>query len=142
MDILSYATSGWTAEIPRRAGHPPYLGGQTLGRLATVDGRGRPRVTPVGFRVNTERGTIAIGGIHMATTGKYKNLKVNPNVAFVVDDIASVKPWVVRGIEIRGTAETHETGGSWIEPRFDEAWIEITPRRVDSWGLGIPSGRG
>jgi len=43
---------------------------------------------------------------HLRATKKFKAVRQNGGaVAFVVDDIASVDPWVVRGVEIRGTAE-------------------------------------
>ncbi|WP_243716788.1 PPOX class F420-dependent oxidoreductase [Actinomadura sp. KC345] len=83
-----------------------YLATQRLGRLATVDAKGEPQNNPVGFTYNTETGTIDIRGWRLARTRKYRNLSDNDRVAFVVDDLASVTPWRVRGIEIRGRAET------------------------------------
>src|ERR671935_270415 len=59
----------------------------------------------------------------------------NRRVAFVVDDLASVDPWLVRGIEIRGDAEILETGGQEIVPGFDPEMFRIRPRRIISWGL-------
>src|SRR5438270_5640139 len=50
-----------------------YLGGQRLGRLATVDSAGNPHVVPVGFRYNAERDTIDIGGQNVADTAKWRN---------------------------------------------------------------------
>jgi hypothetical protein len=41
----------------------------------------------------------------------------------VIDEIASVDPWVVRGIEIRGSAEPLD------------GLIRIRPERVVSWGI-------
>ena len=58
-------------------------------------------------------------------------------VAFVVDDIASVDPWVVRGVEIRGTAEAL-TDVDPPRPTMSREIIRITPRRIISWGLGGP----
>jgi hypothetical protein len=59
-------------------------------------------------------------------------------VAFVIDDIASVSPWRVRGIEIRGEAENLDTGGTELGPGFAPGMFRITPQRIVSWGLGGP----
>src|SRR5262245_52671621 len=82
-----------------------YLDGQILGRLATVDAHGAPQNNPVSFFVNAQTGTIDIGGHRMGATRKYANVRRNPAVAFVVDDIVSLDPWTVRCLEIRGHAE-------------------------------------
>jgi pyridoxamine 5'-phosphate oxidase family protein len=84
-----------------------YLQSQFLGRLATVGPDGRPHVVPVGFRYNPEYDTVDIGGHDFAKRKKFQNVRRNPHVAFVVDDIASVTPWRVRGIEIRGKTGKH-----------------------------------
>ncbi|MEU6082673.1 PPOX class F420-dependent oxidoreductase [Streptomyces sp. NPDC047108] len=110
-----------------------YLKTQRLGRLATVDPAGQPQANPVGF-FPQEDGTVLIGGYRMGATKKWRNLQANPKVALVVDDLASVRPWAVRGVEIRGEAELlvgpHELG-----PHFSEEVIRIHPRKVHSWGL-------
>ncbi len=112
-----------------------YLQGQRLGRLATVNAQGQPHVVPVSFRYNPERDTIDIGGHRFAESKKFRDVQHNARVAFVVDDLASVTPWRVRGIEIRGEAEALESGGTEIMPGFDPAMVRIRPRRVISWGI-------
>lgn len=112
-----------------------YLQSQRLGRLATVGRDCQPHVVPVGFRFNAEQDTIDIGGHGFATRKKYRDVLGNPRVAFVVDDVASVQPWIVRGIEIRGEAEVLRTGGKQIMSSFDDEMFRIRPRRVRSWGL-------
>jgi pyridoxamine 5'-phosphate oxidase family protein len=107
-----------------------YLGTMKLGRLATVDRVARPQVRPVGFIVRPDG--IDIGGIDLVRTQKFQNVRSNPQVSFVVDDLASVEPWHVRGIEIRGTAEALDDGAAPL--------IRITPRRIISWGLQGQSG--
>ena len=110
-----------------------YLGTQRLGRLATVDPQGRPQANPVGF-FPQEDGTVLIGGRSLGTTKKWRNLRENPQVALVVDDIASIDPWRVRGVDIRGEAELlvgpHDLG-----PFVSDEVIRIHPRRIISWGL-------
>lgn len=111
-----------------------YLKTQRLGRLATVDGSGAPQNSPVGFRYNAELGTIDIGGRAMGASRKFRNLAANPKVAFVVDDIASVQPWRVRCVEIRGHAEAlRDQGGQ--QPGFSAEIIRVYPDRVISFGL-------
>ena len=67
-----------------------YLRTQHLGRLATVRSDGTPQNNPVTFRVDDE-GRILIGGMRMGQTKKFENVRTNPAVAFVVDDLESVK---------------------------------------------------
>jgi pyridoxamine 5'-phosphate oxidase family protein len=53
----------------------------------------------------------------------------------VVDDIVSLNPWKVRGIEVRGEVEVLTTGGETVVPGFDPEMFRITPKRIASWGL-------
>lgn len=111
-----------------------YLGSQRLARLATVAGDGAPQNNPVGFRVNSTTGTIDIFGLNMGATRKFRNVRANPHVALVIDDLASVDPWVVRGIEVRGVAEALDD-----EPppmsHMSRQIIRVHPKRVISWGV-------
>ena len=111
-----------------------YLAGQRLGRLATVSPSGAPQNNPVGFSVNAELGTIDIFGFNLAKSKKFRNLKGNPNVAFVVDDLASVDPWVVRGVEVRGTAEALDGVAPPIAHMSSQV-IRVHPKRIISWGV-------
>jgi pyridoxamine 5'-phosphate oxidase family protein len=113
-----------------------YLTSQRLGRLATVGADSQPHVVPVTFRYNPSEDAIEIGGHGgFAKRKKYRDVLKNPKVAFVVDDIASVNPWRVRGIEIRGVAEVLPTGGTDIVPGFDPEMFRIRPKRIVSWGI-------
>jgi pyridoxamine 5'-phosphate oxidase family protein len=111
-----------------------YLTTQILGRLATVQPDGTLQVSPVGFHYNTDLAVIDISGYNMAASRKYRNVVDNGRVAFVVDDIASVQPWRVRCLEIRGLGEAIDspldsaTGST-------EAIIRIHPRRIISFGI-------
>ncbi|MEV2250681.1 PPOX class F420-dependent oxidoreductase [Streptomyces sp. NPDC050147] len=110
-----------------------YLKSQRLGRMASVDATGQPQANPVGFYPQDD-GTILIGGYALGTTKKWRNLRQNPKVSLVVDDIVSEQPWKVRGIDIRGEAELL-TGRHELGPHFSEELIRIHPRRIHSWGL-------
>jgi pyridoxamine 5'-phosphate oxidase family protein len=111
-----------------------YLHTQRLGRLATVRPDGTPQNNPVGFRYNADLGTIDIAGWNMGASWKFRNLATNYHVAFVVDDVASVQPWRVRFLEIRGTAEALTDVDPYISGASREM-IRIHPRRVIAFGL-------
>lgn len=81
-----------------------YLSTQRLGRPATVEPNSRPQANPVGFFPQDD-GTVLVGGYALGTTKKQRSLQANPKVALAVDDIVSLRPWAVRGIDVRGEAE-------------------------------------
>lgn len=111
-----------------------YLQSQHLGRLATVDASGAPQNNPVGFVIDPTTGKLGIGGLSLGTSRKFRNVLTNPNVAFVVDDLASIDPWTPRGIEIRGLAEPL-TDVDPPMPGFSREVIRITPTWIGTWGL-------
>ncbi|MGP0028997.1 MAG: PPOX class F420-dependent oxidoreductase [Acidimicrobiales bacterium] len=111
-----------------------YLRDQRLGRLATVRADGSPQVSPVGFSYNEEFGTIDIAGFNMSKSQKYRNAARDGRVALVVDDVASVQPWRVRCLEIRGQAEVVPDPGD-PSPGHDASLIRIRPRRIISFGV-------
>jgi len=113
-----------------------YLASQRLGRLATVDRRSAPQNSPVGFSV-ADDGTVVIGGWNLGQSRKFRNVAGHDRVALVVDDIASVQPWRVRGVEIRGRADALTD----VEPAqtyMSREQIRIHPERIISWGLDDP----
>jgi pyridoxamine 5'-phosphate oxidase family protein len=111
-----------------------YLATQRLGRLATVQPNGTLQVSPVGFTYNSATGTIDIGGFNMAASRKYRNVADNGRVAFVVDDLASVDPWRVRCLEIRGRGEAIGSPAD-SAAQFAGPIIRIRPERIISFGL-------
>jgi pyridoxamine 5'-phosphate oxidase family protein len=112
-----------------------YLRTQRLGRLATLAPDGTLQNSPVGFEVDPENGVIDIRGRNLGNSRKFRNIAANGQVAFVVDDIASFDPWVVRCFEARGTAEAL-TGQPSPNPYVTGEVIRVRPRRIISWGLG------
>jgi pyridoxamine 5'-phosphate oxidase family protein len=114
-----------------------YMNDADLGRLATMQRNGTLQASPVGFTFNSELGTIDIYGYNMSKSQKYRNVAVNPKVAFVIDDIASRQPWRVRCLEIRGTAEqaTAPAGSGPAGDDQEAAVIRITPTRIISFGI-------
>jgi pyridoxamine 5'-phosphate oxidase family protein len=112
-----------------------YLASQRLGRVATAGADGKPHVVPTSFRHNPDLGTIDIGGLHVATTKKYRDVQANPWAAIVVDDLVSTDPWTPRMLEIRGRAEAVASGGSDFGPGFGDAFIRLYPEKVNSFGI-------
>ncbi|MEU0545583.1 PPOX class F420-dependent oxidoreductase [Nocardia sp. NPDC005978] len=111
-----------------------YLGGQRLGRLATVRPDGSPQNNPVGFRYNADLGTIDIAGYNMGASQKFRNLAGEERVSFVVDDVPSVNPWTVRCLEIRGTAQALRDVDTYA-PGTPRELIRITPERIIAFGI-------
>jgi PPOX class F420-dependent enzyme/OxyR family protein/uncharacterized protein (TIGR02246 family) len=111
-----------------------YLVSQHHGRLATVGSDGTPQNKPVGFTYNEELGTVDIVGFGMEDSAKYRNVGLDPSVAFVVDDAISEGATGMRFLEVRGRAEqvsieTLPTEG------VSHQIIRIHPRRVISWNI-------
>ena len=111
-----------------------YLRGQRLGRLATVQPNGTVQNSPVGFGYNEKLQTIDIGGWKMATSQKFRNVAAGSKVAFVVDDIASLDPWKVRCLEIRGVAEAL-TDPTDAAANLSGPIIRVRPTRIISYGV-------
>jgi pyridoxamine 5'-phosphate oxidase family protein len=118
-----------------------YLRSQRLGRLATLSPAGLLQNSPVGFQVDEAAGVINIYGRDMGNSRKFHNVAANGKVAFVVDDIRSVSPWVVRCLEIRGEGEAL-TGEAPPSEYMSAELIRIHPRRIISWGLGADGRQG
>ncbi|KUL39467.1 PPOX class F420-dependent oxidoreductase [Actinoplanes awajinensis] len=112
------------------AGEVAYLRTQPLGRLATTGGAGHPHCVPVRFTYNADRDTIDITGRQLSGSRKYRDVRADGRVAFVVDDITSDSPPAFRGLEIRGEAEAlPAAGGAGTE------LIRIHPVRIVAWGI-------
>jgi pyridoxamine 5'-phosphate oxidase family protein len=99
---------------------------ERLGRIATVGKDGTPHVVPVGWRFNPELDSIDVGGMRLARTKKFKDVRRTGRASIVIDDLLSTDPWRPRGIEVRGRAEAIEG---------DRPRIRIHPERIVSWGL-------
>lgn len=114
-----------------------FLTEQPIGRLATVSAAGVVQNNPVGFFVDAASGVVTIGGHALGASKKFRNVQRGSSVSLVVDDLASVDPWVVRGIEIRGSAVAL-TGVEPPVPYFSHEVIRITPVLIVSWGIDGP----
>ena len=111
-----------------------FLARQPRGHLATVGPDGVPQVKPLGFTYNATLGTIDIAGMNMAGSAKYRNVRANPRVAFVVDEVTAPTFEGAHFLEIRGDAETaigpHDPTG-----HLASEIIRIRPRRVLSFNI-------
>lgn len=111
-----------------------YLRDESIGRLATVGPAGDPQIRPVSVHLGPDQATIDIVGHALSTTQKWRNVLRDPQVAFIVDTVISVRPPQARGIEIRGIA-TALPGAGRTEDGLSGDIIRITPRRIVAWGL-------
>jgi pyridoxamine 5'-phosphate oxidase family protein len=102
-----------------------YLQTQHLARLATASASGQPDVSPVTFGLEDD--AIVSGGFDITKTVRYRHLSENPRATIVIDDLASVDPWIPRGVKVRGSATLEEHDGN--------LRIRIMPEVIWSWGL-------
>ncbi|MDR7300516.1 PPOX class F420-dependent oxidoreductase [Haloactinomyces albus] len=110
-----------------------YLKSQPLGRLCTLGPTGAPQAKAVGVHLGPH-GTLDVVGYANADSRKWRNVQTDPRVTFIVDDLASRNPWTVRGLEIRGHAET-VLGADAAAGGMSGDVIRIHPRRILSWGI-------
>ncbi|HLI09016.1 MAG TPA: PPOX class F420-dependent oxidoreductase [Ktedonobacteraceae bacterium] len=112
-----------------------YLQSRPLGRLATLNRQGELHVVPVRFIYNAELGTIDVGGVRgtFGSSRKFHDVAQTGRASLVADDI--LPPHHLIGIEIRGRAEAHPTGGEQLQPGGDPAFIRIWPIHIVSWGI-------
>lgn len=109
-----------------------FLARQPRGHLATVGPDGVPQVKPLGFSYNAALGTIDIAGMYMALSAKYRNVRANPRVAFVVDEVTAPNVGGAHFLEIRGEAE-HALVPDDPTGHLAAEIIRIHPRRVISF---------
>jgi PPOX class probable F420-dependent enzyme len=122
-----------------------FLARQRVGRLATVDRRGRPHVIPVCFAVSDDKVFISIDdkpktvGAHRLQ--RVRNLATNPDVALVVDEYSD--DWLkLAFVMARGRARLVEIEDSGHDeavrllrakyPQYDSMAIDARPLiRID-----------
>lgn len=111
-----------------------FMARQARGHLATIGPDGRPQVKPLGFTCNAALGTIDIAGFNMANSAKYRNVRANPQVAFVVDEVTAPTMEGAHFLEIRGEAET-AVGPRDPDGHLAPEIIRIHPRRIISFNV-------
>ncbi len=80
----------------------------------------------MGFRFDGQ--VFIVGGFNIARTLKYRNVKANPHVALVIDDLETIDPWRPRNVKVHGLAEVVEEPGK-------DAYLRIAPER--HWSMGL-----
>lgn len=117
-----------------------YMVELALGRLATTGPRG-PQNHPVTYRVDGAEGVVDVGGPDLASSRKYRNVRADPRVSLVIDDIApeAVGPGGQRGrgLEIRGEVEIVALDAP-PQDEFSREILRIHPRRIVAWNLDGP----
>ncbi len=103
-----------------------YIATQRIARIATASPGGAPDVAAVRFRLVDD--VIDIGGRVNPATIKWRNVVRNGRASVTIDDIASVEPWVVRGIKVTGRAEAVEREGT-------TGRILVHPEVIWSWNV-------
>jgi PPOX class probable F420-dependent enzyme len=120
-----------------------FLKSSEVCRLATASKDAKPQVTPVMYAMDGNAFVIAVD----YGTKKLKNVKVNPNVALVVDKLRPT-----RAVTVEGTCQVHERGVEYrrllqlLMARFEfyrkNPWgdgespiLRVTPQKAVSWGL-------
>ena len=107
-----------------------YLEERRLARIATVGSDdSQPDVAVVGYEYDDNH--IHVAGFNLQKTIKFHNVRTNPLVAIVIDDLESIEPWRPRGIKIYGRAVTMLHGGREV--------ITVTPIKKWSWGIEKPA---
>jgi pyridoxamine 5'-phosphate oxidase family protein len=109
-----------------------FLDRQQRGHLSTIGPDGAPQVKPLGFSYNEALGTIDITGFNMGGSAKYRNIQLNPRVAFVVDEVTEPTMEGSHFLEIRGIAEA-ATGTP--DGHLAAEIIRIYPQRVLAWNV-------
>ena len=119
-----------------------FLQSKRIGRVATSNAKGDLHVVPLRFKYNAELDVVDLVGSDVGGTKKFRDVKITGRAAFVVDDIEDHRP---RGVEIRGRAEAHATGGGDLVEGVGPTFIRLIPERVANWGIDsdtkYPAGR-
>jgi pyridoxamine 5'-phosphate oxidase family protein len=119
-----------------------FLQEHLLGRLATTGKSEMPHVVPVRYQLDPDTQVIKIGARTLEERGQdrlyVRHLKVNPQAAFVVDDVADERTWRPRGMLIKGSVVLHQEDGEVLGPNFGPNWVEIAPSWSTSWGVNDP----
>lgn len=116
-----------------------YLRSQMTARVATVSADGQPDAVPLAFEF--DGAGFWVGGVGEAVlrTRKFRNVRAgNHKVALVVDDLASLDPFVARGIRVYGHAGPPVERAGLVGPGI---YMRITPTVSWSWNMaGEPAG--
>jgi pyridoxamine 5'-phosphate oxidase family protein len=116
---------GRTGQVSFTDEEAEFISQSKLARLATASARNQPHVVPITFEFDGQG--FYFSGWNLQDSLKFRNIKDNEKVALVIDDLATVRPWRPRGVEVRGHAR--------VEENENGVYVKVTPERKVSWGL-------
>jgi uncharacterized protein YhbP (UPF0306 family) len=97
---------------------------QTFGTLSTLTGRGTPHATGVVYAVSAPDEPLALYVTTRTTTRKVRNLRVRPEVAFVVPVPRRFVPaFPPRAIQFLGTADVVPADDGGANRAFQSSWF-------------------
>ncbi|MFJ4369827.1 PPOX class F420-dependent oxidoreductase [Streptomyces chartreusis] len=113
-----------------------YLTSNPLARFASLCAGGQPDVVPVALEFDGTRFWVGGPRAEVLDTRKFRNVgHGRDKVAFVVDDLISVEPFVARGIRVYGVADGPVERVGMVGPGH---YLRITPTVSWSWNLSDP----
>ena len=113
-----------------------YLTTNPLARLASLCADEQPDVVPVALEFDGTRFWVGGPRAEVLRTRKFRNVAHGRDkVAFVVDDLMSIEPFVARGIRVYGVADGPVERVGMVGPGH---YLRITPTLSWSWNLSDP----
>ncbi|MGI5376322.1 PPOX class F420-dependent oxidoreductase [Streptomyces sp. CA-251387] len=113
-----------------------YLSSNPLARLASVCANEQPDVVPVALEFDGAHFWVGGPRAEVLGTRKFRNVEHGRDkVAFVVDDLVSLEPFIARGIRVYGVADGPVERVGMVGPGH---YLRITPTLSWSWNLADP----
>lgn len=113
-----------------------YLTTNPLARLASLCADEQPDVVPVALEFDGTHFWVGGPRAEVLRTRKFRNVAHGRDkVAFVVDDLMSIEPFVARGIRVYGVADGPVERVGMVGPGH---YLRITPTLSWSWNLSDP----
>jgi hypothetical protein len=113
-----------------------FMTNRTILHLGTVDSKGEPSVTPVGYYFDSDSNKIYI--LTHKNSKKVRNLSNNKIISFCIDD--PNPPYKgVRGKGVRSLGSLEHPTSKWLLGEIEkgnEVILEISPRYYSTWNYG------
>ncbi|MDH6247461.1 pyridoxamine 5'-phosphate oxidase family protein [Mycobacterium sp. OTB74] len=112
---------------------------ESFGTLSTVSENGRPHATGVVYAVSPRGESLIFYVTTRTTTRKVRNIRIHPDVAFVVPVPRRLLPgFPPRAVQFQGTATVVPSGHDGAQRAFDSSWflrrILVTEQRIVTEG--------
>ncbi|MFI7410523.1 PPOX class F420-dependent oxidoreductase [Streptomyces sp. NPDC049627] len=113
-----------------------YLSSHPLARLASLCAHEQPDVVPVALEFDGTHFWVGGPRPEVLGTRKFRNVgHGRDKVAFVVDDLVSIEPFIARGVRVYGVADGPVERVGMVGPGH---YLRITPTLSWSWNLTDP----